>query len=104
MPAAKQLPLRLVVPCTMLPQGDGAVLVRPGKPQELLTPREFGLRVGLSADSIYRYIGSGAIPERLVIYAGKRKIYIRGEALDHFLATWSQARGGGPAALQQKGC
>lgn len=69
---------------TVVPQGDGSVLVRPGRPVEWLTVKQFGQLVGLGEDSIYRKIGSDALPERFVDYAGPRKIRIRADALPHF--------------------
>jgi hypothetical protein len=68
--------------------------IRPGKPGTRLTPLEFARRVGLSRDSVYRYVGSDALPERFVAFTGKRKILIEADAVEWFLATSRRLRGG----------
>ena len=88
-----QLAFALFTPTVIIPQGDGSVLVKPGRPIQRLTPAEFGRRVGLDRDTIYRYIGSEALPERFVEYAGVRKITIDAAAVEHFLAHCKKRRG-----------
>ncbi|MBN9693937.1 MAG: hypothetical protein J0M24_27150 [Verrucomicrobia bacterium] len=85
--------LPLFIPTVQIPQGDGSVLVRPGKPIEWLTVKQFGQQVGLKEDSIYRKIGSDALPERFVDYAGPRKYRIRADAIEHFRQHWRAKRG-----------
>ena len=84
-----------VIPATVIPQGDGSVIVKPGRPVDRITPLEFAKRVGLSRNSVYRYIGSDALPERFVIFAGRHKILIQAEAVAHFLETCAAQRGSG---------
>jgi hypothetical protein len=58
---------RFTVPAVVIPQGDGAYLVKPGKPEVEaveVTPKEAAkfLKKGLS--TIYGYLDTGAIPCR----------------------------------------
>jgi len=84
--------LPLFIPAIQVPQGDGSVLVKPGRPVAWLTPAQFGREVGLGPDAIYRKIGSAALPESFVDYAGPRKIRIRADALEHFRQHWRGRR------------
>ena len=85
----------LLIPTIQIPQGDGSVLVKPGRPVEWLSPKTFGQYVGLSADSIYRKIGEPCLPEEFVRYNGPRKIQIRSDAVEHFTRYWEERRGSG---------
>ena len=85
--------LPLLIPTVQIPQGDGSYLVKPGKPIQWLTVKQFAAQVGLGADAIYRKIGSEALPESYVDYAGPRKIRIRADAVEHFLNYWRGRRG-----------
>lgn len=58
-----------------------------------ITAAEFAAAVGLSRASVYRYIGSPALPDRLVIRAGARKLIICRGAVQHFLEHWRFERG-----------
>ncbi len=78
-----------------VPQGDGSFLLKPGKPQAWLTPSEFAAEVGLSARSIYDYIGSEALPSEMVEYTGARKIRIQATALEHWRNHFRTLRDGG---------
>ena len=88
-----QLALALYTPTVVIPQGDGSVVVKPGRPIQRLTPEEFARRVGLDRDTIYRYRGSKALPEEFIEFAGVRKITIDAAAVEHFLAHWKRRRG-----------
>lgn len=88
-----QLALAFYTPPVVIPQGDGSVLVKPGKPTHKLKPREFGAIVGLDEDTIYKYMGSEALPEQFVKFAGKRKKYILAEAIEHWETYWKRRRG-----------
>lgn len=68
-------------------------IVVDGVPQDGITPAEFAERVGLSRDSIYRYVGTDALPDHLVIRAGARKLIIAQSAVVHFLEHWREVRG-----------
>lgn len=85
--------LPLLIPTVQIPQGDGSYLVKPGKPIQWLTVKQFAAQVGLGPDAIYRKIGSEALPESFVDYAGPRKIRIRANAVEHFLLYYRQRRG-----------
>lgn len=87
--------LPLFIPVVQIPQGDGSVLIKPGRPVEWLTPKQFALQVGLSADTIRRKIGTPALPMEFVEYTGPRKIRIRADALSHWRAHWAAMRDGG---------
>ncbi len=82
-------PAQLPLPCftlpVIMPQGDGSVVVRPGKPVLWMTPGQFAQAVGLSRDSIYRYIGTAALPDDQVQYCGRRKLRIASAAVQPFL-------------------
>lgn len=80
-------------PTIRIPQGDGSVVLKPGKPVLWLTPKQFGEQVGLGPDAIYRKIGTEALPESFVEYAGPRKIRIRADALEHFREHYQTLRG-----------
>lgn len=88
-----QLALALFTPTVVIPQGDGSVLVKPGKPIQRLTPAEFARRVGLGRNSIYRHIGSESIPEHFVEYVGERKMTIDAACVEHYLTYWKKRRG-----------
>jgi hypothetical protein len=81
----------------LIPQGDGSVLVKPGKPQAWLTPAEFAAEVGLSVRSIYDYIGTDALPSGFVDYSGARKIRIQAAAIEHWREHFQTLRAGGIA-------
>lgn len=88
-----QLALAFFTPAVVIPQGDGSVLVKPGKPIQRLTPKEFAATVGLDVDTIYKYMGSDALPERFIEFAGRRKKYIQAAAVAHFQEHWKRRRG-----------
>ena len=70
-------------------------LVRAGKPQAWLTPKQFGVIFGLGPEAIRRKIGTEALPEELVEYNGPRRIRIRADAVDHFRTHWRTRRAAG---------
>jgi len=76
----------------IVPQGDGSYLVRPGKPVDWLSVRQFAQAVGLSPSSVRRYIGTECLPEEMVQSCGLRKWRIQGGAVAHFTATASRLR------------
>jgi hypothetical protein len=85
--------LPLFIPTIQIRQADGSILVKPGKAVALLTPKQFGEQVGLGPDAIRRKIGSDALPEAFVEYAGPKLIRIRSEALEHFREHYRNLRG-----------
>jgi len=91
----EQIQLPLFFPTVQIPQGDGSVLVKPGRPVAWLTPKQFAQLVGLSPDTICRHVGSACLPEQFVEYNGPRKIRIRVDGLDHFREYWKGRRGAG---------
>lgn len=81
-----------ICPTELIPQGDRTFLIRPGRPIQRLTVSQFAGLVGLSPSSVYRYIGSDALPDRCVVYAGKRKILILAAAVAMFLDYFARRR------------
>jgi hypothetical protein len=88
-----QLTLSFHVPMSVIPQGDGSVLLRPGKPTEWMTVGQFAAAVGLHRNTVYPYIGSEDLPERFVQYTGPRRIRISAAAVAHWQDRWKTARG-----------
>lgn len=85
--------LPMFFPTVRIPQGDGAVLLRPGKPVAWLSPRQFAEAVGLHRNTVYGYLGTDAVPERFIDYSGGRKIRISVAALDHWREHFRARRG-----------
>ncbi len=46
---------------TVVPQGDGSFVIKPGKPRQRLSVREAAQLAGCSRDGIYRLIEAGII-------------------------------------------
>jgi hypothetical protein len=90
----KPVQLALFAPMVQVAQGDGSYLVKPGKPVEWLSPRQFAAAVGLHRNTIYDYLGTEFIPERFVQPAGVRKLKISAEAVAHFNAVSARKRAG----------
>jgi hypothetical protein len=88
-----ELPLVFYSPPVSVPQGDGSVLVKPGKPLSRLSVAQFSTRVGLSSDAIYKQLGTDSIPEDFLEYSGARRVWIKAEAIEHYLAYWKARRG-----------
>lgn len=65
--------------CT--PRGDGSFVVSPGKPLSRLTTDQFAREIGVSAESVRRYIQEGVIPPEMVECAGHRKYLIHAAAV-----------------------
>lgn len=84
---------RFTAAVTVIPQGGGDLLLRPGKPQERLTVAELAAKLGVSVFTVYRYINEGYIPTEFVQYAGKRKILILASAVPHILDKSRRLRG-----------
>lgn len=92
---AQQL-LPLWTPMVQIPQGDGSVLVRPGRPIERLTVLQFAQAVGFaSRTSVYDRLGTDEIPEQYVERVGGRKVLIQAAAVEHFRAYHRVRRDGG---------
>lgn len=47
---------------TMIPQGDGSFVVRPGKPQLFLTAKEVAARMRCSVWTVYTLLDDGTLP------------------------------------------
>lgn len=70
----------------VIPQGDGAYLVRPGKVTvrrdgDAVSPKEFARMQGCSRSSVYRFMNEGLISMEHVERRTPRRIRIRLEAL-----------------------
>ncbi len=77
--------LPLWTPTVQIPQGDGSVLVKPGRPVQRLTVLQFAGAVGFaSRTSVYDRLGTEELPERLIERVGAGKILIRADAVAHF--------------------
>lgn len=85
---------RFVSPVSVIPQGGGDLLLRPGRPQERLTVAELAAKLGVSVYTVYRYISEGFIPDQFVQYAGKRKILVLAAAVPHVQEKSRRLRGG----------
>jgi hypothetical protein len=57
-----------------------------------LTPLQFGRAVHVSRSTVYRRIEEGDIDERLIEYAGPRKILLHKRAVRYFRAFWRRQR------------
>ncbi len=90
-----QLRLAFHVPYTAIPQGDGSLVLRPGRPIEWLSVGEFARRVVLARNTVYDHIGTPALPESMVQYSGARRILISAAAVAHWQTYWSGIRGSG---------
>ena len=55
--------------------------MKPGKPQERLSPAQFAAQFGVDRDTVYRWVQEGLIPESLVVAGGLRKYFILSEAV-----------------------
>ena len=67
---------------TLIPQGDGSYLLKPGKPLSRLSLREAAKRTGLSRTTIYRLWDCGLVRgER----PSPRKIYVFLDSLEEHL-------------------
>lgn len=73
---------------TCIPQGDGSVIVRPGRPITRLTPAQLAQQIGVSRSSVYRYLDETPSVRPLVERAGPRKLLIAAEALSVLRAQW----------------
>lgn len=73
----------LVSTSTVVPQGDGSYIVKPGKPRQELTPAQFADAVGLHVNTIYVHIETGRIQN--VRRSGLRKLLIDASELESWL-------------------
>jgi hypothetical protein len=68
-------------PPTLIPQGDGAFLVKPGKPIREMSVKQAMVFLGVGRTSMYDLLNSGMIPHRRPL---PHKICIPVEALEAF--------------------
>ncbi len=68
-------------PPTLIPQGDGAFLIKPGKPVREMTVMQAMLFLGVGRTSMYELIYAGFIPHRRPT---PHKILISVDALEEF--------------------
>jgi hypothetical protein len=92
---ASQPLLPLWTPTVQIPQGDGSVLVKPGRPVEYMTPLQFAKAVGYSRSAVYEQIGGPSIPEQYIRRVGPRLIKIQAGAVEHFISYWRSRCDGG---------
>jgi hypothetical protein len=67
---------------TAVPQGDGSLVIRPGKPLEKLTLRQAAKRAGCSRTTIYRLWDAGILKGDR---PSPRKIFIFSDSLESHL-------------------
>jgi excisionase family DNA binding protein len=72
----------VVFPPQIIPQGEGAFIVKPGRPISTLTPKQLADQIGVNRQSIYRWLAEGTLPEALTQRAGKRKILFSAAAVE----------------------
>jgi len=77
-----QPPAEVVFPPQIIPQGEGAFIVKPGRPISTLTPKQLADQIGANRQSIYRWLAEGTLPEALTQRAGKRKILFSAAAVE----------------------
>jgi hypothetical protein len=65
----------------LLPKGDGSYTLGPDTPEDRLTPAQFGAHFRVKRDTVYRWIRLGIIDPKYVVPIGKRKLFIRVEAV-----------------------
>lgn len=63
----------------MVPQGDGSVLVRPGKPVAEVTPLQASRMLQISRSAVYELLNAGVLPHRRPL---RRKILIPSSAIE----------------------
>lgn len=81
-PRVEQMTFCLSFAPVMLPQGDGSVLVKPGRPVSRLTARETAVRMRCSVWTVYDLFHRGILTgER----PSERKILIDSESLERHL-------------------
>lgn len=87
-----QLSLFSYCPSVIVPQGDGTYQVKPGKPVQWLSVKEFSKAIGLSPSTVRRHIGTDLLPDALVESVGLVKRRINSEAVLHFLKKSAELR------------
>jgi predicted DNA-binding transcriptional regulator AlpA len=60
--------------------------------EQWLTPLQFAQAVGLARSTVYNRIAQGDIDDRLIEYAGPRKILLHPRAVRYFRAVWKRER------------
>lgn len=85
-----QLEMVLFAAPVLVPQGDGSVLVRPGRPLQRLTPAQLAQQIGVSRSSVYRYLSETAAVAPHVQRAGPRKLLIEAAALGVLQGQWAR--------------
>ncbi len=76
-----QLAFAIFAPPTVTPQGDGSVVLKPGKALIWLTPKQVGHQFNVDRDTVYRWRQEGLIEDKFVKFAGLRKILISAQAV-----------------------
>jgi excisionase family DNA binding protein len=85
-------PPAAMIPSVVIPQGDGSYIIRAGRPIDRLSPRQVAARLGVSRNTVYRYIEEGTIPDRYLEFVGSRKIYILASAVSWLLDEFRKKR------------
>lgn len=77
---------------TRLP--DGSVNVRPGRPLDRLTPRQFAAAVGVDVKTVYDYIDREEIPARFISSRGPKMYSIESTAVLYCQYKWDALKAG----------
>lgn len=65
----------------ILPNSDGSFVIRPGPPVQKLTTEEFGRYFNVMSRTVCRWIKEGVIDAKHVELVGRRRLFIRAEAV-----------------------
>lgn len=89
------------LPPQVIPQGDGSVILKPGKPTSEVSPKVAAQMLGVSKSSVYELIQEGKLVYRRPL---KKKILITTASIDAYRTEtgdpeyWEQP----PAAIMRK--
>jgi excisionase family DNA binding protein len=72
----------VVIPSTVIPQGDGSFVVRAGKPVAWLKPRELAAHLRISPRTVYKLIEEGTIPPEMVRRPLASRVQVSAAAID----------------------
>lgn len=78
-PRVEQMTFCLSFTPIMVPQGDGSVLVRPGRPVAEVTPIQAARMLQISRSAVYEMLQAGELPCRR---PRRRKILIPSDAIE----------------------
>jgi len=86
-PAPARLPMAFAAP-VVTTQGDGSLLVKPGRPVQWINAEQIAAHFGIDRSTVYRAAKEGFIPEAMIQPVGKRKLLFAAAVIEHLAATW----------------